>query len=68
MFSSEYAELALLYENYHMETAFENANNEWAIELMVLIVDKILKCYDDDSPLDATIVTQENKSITNRPF
>ena len=36
MFSSECAELALPYENYHMETAFENANQGWEMELMVL--------------------------------
>ena len=63
MFSSECAELALPYENYHMETAFENANKEWAMELMVLVADRILKWYDDDIPLDATIVTQENETI-----
>ena len=33
------------------------------IELMVLVVDRILKWYDDDIPLDATIVTQENETI-----
>ena len=63
MFSSECAKLALPYENYHMETAFENANKEWAMELMVLVTDRILKWYDDDIPLDATIVTQENETI-----
>ena len=63
MFSFERAELALLYVNYHMEAAFENANKEWAMELMVLVADRILKWYDDDIPLDATIVTQENETI-----
>ena len=63
MFLSECAELALPYKNYHMETAFENANKEWAMELMVLVADRILKWYDDDIPLDATIVTQENETI-----
>ena len=63
IFSSACAELALPYENYHMETAFENANKEWARELMVLVADRILKLYDDDIPLDATIVTQENETI-----
>ena len=46
-----------------METAFENANKEWAIELTVLVADRILKWYDYDIPLDATIVTQENETI-----
>ena len=63
MFSFECAELALPYENYHMETAFENANKEWAMELMVQVVDRILKWYEDDIPLNATIVTQENETI-----
>ena len=63
VFSSACAEVALPYENYHMETAFENANKEWATELMVLVADRILKLYDDDIPLDATIVTQENETI-----
>ena len=63
LFSSACAELALPYENYNMETAFENANKEWATELMVLVADRILKLYDDDIPLDATIVTQENETI-----
>ena len=63
LFSSACAELALPYENYHMETAFENANKEWAMELMVLVADRILKLYDDDIPLNATIVTQENETI-----
>ena len=48
---------------HHMETAFENANKEWATELMVLVADRILKLYDDDIPLHATIVTQENETI-----
>ena len=30
IFSFECAELTLPYENYDMETAFENANKEWA--------------------------------------
>ena len=43
-FSSECAKLiSLPYENYHMETAFEKANKEWAMELMVLVADRILK-------------------------
>ena len=63
MFSSECAEIALPYKNYHMETAFENANKEWAIEMMGLVVARILKWYDDDIPLDATIVTQENETV-----
>ena len=62
LFSSECAKLALPYENYDMETAFEKANKEWAMELMVLVVDRILK-WSDDIPLDATIVTQENETI-----
>ena len=62
MFSSESAELALPYENYHMETAFENANKEWAMELIVLVADRILKWYDD-IPLGATIVTHKNETI-----
>ena len=32
MSSSECAERALPYEHYHMETAIENANKEWAME------------------------------------
>ena len=63
IFSFECAELTLPYENYHMETAFENANKQWAMELMVQVVDRILKWYDDDIPLDAKIVTQENETI-----
>ena len=46
-----------------METAFENANMEWPMELMVLVADRILKWYDNDIPLDATIVKQENETI-----
>ena len=34
MVSSECSELALPYENYHMETAFENANKKRAKKLM----------------------------------
>ena len=45
MFSSECAELALPYETYHMKTAFENANKEWAMKLMVLVADRILKWW-----------------------
>ena len=63
IFSSECGKLALPYENYHMEMAFKNANQEWAMELMVLVADRILKWYNDDIPLDATIVTQENETI-----
>ena len=40
-FSSECAELALRYENYHMETAFENENKEWAMERMVQLVQMV---------------------------
>ena len=43
MFSSECAELTLPYENYHMDTAFENANKEWTMELMVLVADRMPK-------------------------
>ena len=46
-----------------METAFEKANKEWVMELIVLVVDRILKYYDDDIPRDATIVTKENDII-----
>ena len=30
---------------------------------MVLVADRILKWYDNDIPLDATIIMQENESI-----
>ena len=40
--SSECAEHAVPYKNYYMETAGEKANKEWAIELMVLVADRIL--------------------------
>ena len=59
MFSSEYVELALPYKNYHMETTFEKAIKVWAMELMVLVPDRILKWFDELwHPLDATIVMQ----------
>ena len=41
MLSFECTEIALSYENYHMETAFENANKEWAMELIVLVADRL---------------------------
>ena len=63
MLSSECTELALLYEDYHMETAFKNANKKLAMELMVLVAESILKWFDDDIPLDATIVPQESETI-----
>ena len=34
-----------------MKTAFENANKEWAMELMVLVADRMLKLFDDDITL-----------------
>ena len=57
--SAECAKIVSSYENYHMETAFENANEEWAM----LVAGRILKWYDDDIPLDATIIMQENETI-----
>ena len=45
LFSYECAKRTLPYENCHMETAFEKANKERAMELIVLVVDRILKYY-----------------------
>ena len=49
MFSAECANLALSYENYHMEAALENANMEWAMELIVLIAERIAPSYHSNN-------------------
>ena len=43
MCPSKCAKLALPYENYHMQTALENANKERAMKLMVFVADRIFE-------------------------
>ena len=53
LFESECQELSLPVETFDYERAYRLAATEWRIELMLAVVERILKHYDDDVPLEA---------------
>ena len=54
LFESECQELSLPVETFDYERAYRLAATEWRIELMLAVVEKTIKHYDDDVSLDAT--------------
>ena len=54
LFESECLELSLPVETFDYERAYRLAATEWRIELMLAVVEKTIKHYDDDVSLDAT--------------
>ena len=54
VFRDECQELSLPVETFDYDRAYRLAATEWRIELMLAVVEKIIKWYDDDVPLDAT--------------
>ena len=53
-------ELNLPGETYDFKQGFEKANNEWCEELMIIVADRIIKHYDDDVSLSATVVSWDS--------
>ena len=47
-------EESLPIETFDYEQACRLAETEWRIELMLAVVERIIKHYDDDVPIDAT--------------
>ena len=54
LFESECQELSLPFETFDYERAYKLAATEWRIKLMLAVVEKIIKWYDDDVSLEAT--------------
>ena len=54
VFRDECQELSLPVETFDYDRAYRLAATEWRIELMLAVVEKIIKWYDDDVPLEAT--------------
>ena len=54
LFWIECEELSLPAESYDFERAYRLAETEWRIELMLAVVQMIIKWYDDDVPQEAT--------------
>ena len=54
LFESECEELSLPFKAYDYERAYKLAATEWRIELMLAVVEKIIKWYDDDVALEVT--------------
>ena len=54
LFESECQELSLPFETFDYERAYKLAATEWRIELMLAVVEKIIKWFDDDVSLEAT--------------
>lgn len=48
------ADLSLPAETYDLENAFQAANKEWRVELMLEVGDRLMKWWYDDVPLEAT--------------
>ena len=49
-------------ETYDIRKGFEKVNNEWCVELMITLADRIIKFYDDLVPISANVVSwDENK-------
>ena len=54
VFRDECRELSLPVETFDYERAYRLAATDWRIELMLAVVEKIIKWYDDDVSLEAT--------------
>ena len=54
LFRNECDDMSLPWETYDLEQAYISAKHEWRIELMLAVVEKIIKWYIDDVPMEAT--------------
>ena len=59
-FINHCAELDLPGETYDLKEGYKMANNEWREELMITVSDRIIKHYDDDVSLSATVVSWDS--------
>ena len=50
-------------ENFQLDDAFEKVNRKWKSELMLHVVDQIIKYYDDDIPFYEKIVSLDKGCI-----
>ena len=50
-------------ENYQLGDAFQKVNTEWKSGLMLLVVNQIIKYYDDDTPFYEKVVSLDKGCI-----
>ena len=67
LFTKECEELNLPSNAYDIEAAFEKANKEWCIELMIAVADRLILWYDDDVAETDEKVTVEDGRIKVDP-